>query len=67
MLGLSILPLIQEKIEDIKEKPYIEDSNIVFIRFWNCSDSVVFIVFFLLNFGTVPTVWYLLFLLDFIV
>ena len=30
------------------------------IRFWNCSDSVVFFVF-LLDFRTVPTVWYFLF------
>ena len=31
-----------------------------YIRFWNSSDSVVFFVF-LLDFGTVPTVWYFLF------
>jgi hypothetical protein len=30
------------------------------IRFWNCSDSVVFFVF-LLDFGTVLTVRYFLF------
>ena len=30
------------------------------IWFWNCSDSVVFVVF-LLDFGIVQTVWYLLF------
>jgi hypothetical protein len=30
------------------------------IRFWNCSDSVVFFVF-LLDFGNVLTVWYFLF------
>ena len=41
------------------------------IGYWNCSDSVVFLIdfgtvpsvifFFLLDFGTVPTVWYFLF------
>ena len=40
--------------------------------FWNCSDNVVFLLdfgtvptmwYFLLDFGTVPTMWY--FLLDF--
>jgi hypothetical protein len=30
------------------------------VAFWNCSDSVVFFVF-LLDFRTVPTVWYFLF------
>ena len=30
------------------------------IRVWSCSYSVVFVVF-LLKFGAVPTVWYLLF------
>jgi hypothetical protein len=35
------------------------------VRFWNCSDSVVFVVF-LLDFRIVLTVWYLVvFLLDF--
>jgi hypothetical protein len=36
------------------------DSVVFFVfllDFWNCSDSVVFFVF-LLDFGTVPTVWY---------
>jgi hypothetical protein len=31
----------------------------LFVRFWNCSDSVVFFVF-LLDFRAVPTVWYYL-------
>jgi hypothetical protein len=49
------------------------------VRSWNCSDSVVCLVFlldfgtvrlcgiscFLLDFGTVPTVWYLLFSVKF--
>jgi hypothetical protein len=30
------------------------------IRFWNCCDGIVFLVF-LLDFGTVPKVWYFLF------
>jgi hypothetical protein len=30
------------------------------IEFWNCSDSVVYLVCF----GTVPTVWYILFVLE---
>jgi hypothetical protein len=34
------------------------------VRFWNSSDSVVSLVF-LLDFGTVPTVWYLLFSVKF--
>jgi hypothetical protein len=33
---------------------------VFFIRFWNCSDSVVFFVF-LLDFGIVLIVWYFLF------
>jgi len=42
-LGVSVLPL----------------STTLLFWFWNCSYSVVFVVF---GFGIVPTLWYLLFL-----
>jgi hypothetical protein len=41
---------MSEQIQNLTEKHFS-------VRFWICSDIVVFLVF-LLDFGTVPTLWY---------